>query len=213
MEVWWCQILGIHIGSGQMCSSLGLSQVREQMKVSWCQILGIHIGSGQMCSSLGLSQVREQMKVSWCQILGIQWMINKCKAKDVNCCPVDSWHAQGALSRWSSTRVFFWIALGNNIAQQLSQQGRMALYSYCCCCWSLLHSILLHSRVDSLRSHVILHEWTAFYSTFLNIHWSVTVLAWLVPHETAAILARSLYTIQHVTACKATYVRCMCVLL
>ena len=48
---------------------------------------------------------------------------------------------------------------------------------------------------------MILHEWIAFYSAFLNIHRSgvLTALAWLVPHETAAISARSVYTIQPCT--------------
>ena len=32
--------------------------------------------------------------------------------------------------------------------------------------WSLLHSTILRSRADSLHSHVILHEWIAFYSAF-----------------------------------------------
>ena len=61
-----------------------------------------------------------------------------------------------------------------------------------CCCWSLLYSAILRSRADSQRSPVILHEWIAFYSVFLNIHRSgvLTALAWLVPHETAAISAR-----------------------
>ena len=36
--------------------------------------------------------------------------------------------------------------------------------------WSLLYSAILRSRADLLRSHVILHEWIAFYSAFLNIH-------------------------------------------
>ena len=36
--------------------------------------------------------------------------------------------------------------------------------------WSFLYSAILRSRADSLRSHVILHEGTAFYSAFLNIH-------------------------------------------
>ena len=40
----------------------------------------------------------------------------------------------------------------------------------CCCCWSLLYSAILRSRSNSLRSHVILHEWIAFYSAFFNIH-------------------------------------------
>ena len=57
---------------------------------------------------------------------------------------------------------------------------------------------ILCSRADSQHSHVILHEWLAFYSVFLNIHESgvLTVLAWLVPHETAAISALSVCTIQ-----------------
>ena len=62
----------------------------------------------------------------------------------------------------------------------------------------LLYSAILRSRADSLRSHVILHEWTAFYSEILNNHQSgvLTMLTWLVPHETAAISAHSVYTIQ-----------------
>ena len=62
--------------------------------------------------------------------------------------------------------------------------------------WPLLYGAVLHSRADSLRSHVILHEWIAFYSAFFNIHRSgvLTALAWLVPHETAAVSAQVLYT-------------------
>ena len=58
--------------------------------------------------------------------------------------------------------------------------------------------LFMHSQTDTLRSHVMLHEWIAFYSAFLNIHWSsvLTVLAWLMPHETAAIWSCSVYTIQ-----------------
>ena len=68
--------------------------------------------------------------------------------------------------------------------------------------WSLLYRAVLRCWADSLRSHVILHEWIAFfYSAFLNIHRSgvLTALAWLVPHESAAVLARSVYTIQPCT--------------
>ena len=59
-----------------------------------------------------------------------------------------------------------------------------------------LYSAILRSWADSLRSHVVLHEWLAFYSAFLNIHRSgvLTALAWLVPHETAAISAQVLCT-------------------
>ena len=59
------------------------------------------------------------------------------------------------------------------------------------CYWSLLYSAILRFRADSLRSHVILHEWIAFYSVFLNIHQSGVL--------TAAISARSVYTIQPCT--------------
>ena len=54
--------------------------------------------------------------------------------------------------------------------------------------WSLLYSAILRSWADSLRSHVILHEWITFYSAFLHIHRSgvLTALAWLVPQESAA---------------------------
>ena len=54
--------------------------------------------------------------------------------------------------------------------------------------WSLLYSAILRSQADSLRLHVILLEWIAFYCAFLNIHRSgvLTALAWLVPQESAA---------------------------
>ena len=80
----------------------------------------------------------------------------------------------------------------------------------------LLYSAILHFQADSLCSHVILHEWIAFYSTFLNIHWSgvLTALAWLVPHETAAISAHSVYTIQPCTmSLHASHIRKMYVCL
>ena len=50
-------------------------------------------------------------------------------------------------------------------------------------------------------SHVILYEWLAFYSAFSIIHRRdvFTALAWLVPHETAAVSARSVYTLQPCT--------------
>ena len=34
--------------------------------------------------------------------------------------------------------------------------------------WLLLYSTILRSRADSLLSHMILHEWLAFYSEFLT---------------------------------------------
>ena len=49
--------------------------------------------------------------------------------------------------------------------------------SHCCCCWSLLYSAILRSRADALRSRVILREWLAFYSAFLDIHRSGALTA------------------------------------
>ena len=59
------------------------------------------------------------------------------------------------------------------------------------------------SRADSLRSHVVLHEWLAFYSVFLNIHRGgvLTTLARLVPHETAAVSAQVLCTPYNHASC------------
>ena len=53
-----------------------------------------------------------------------------------------------------------------------------------------LYSAFLCSWADSLRSHVILHEWLAYFiARFFNIHLSgvLTALAWLMPHESAAV--------------------------
>ena len=51
---------------------------------------------------------------------------------------------------------------------------------------------------------MILHQWLVSYSAFLNIHrsgvlWRCLIVKWLVPRETAAFLACSLYTIQPCT--------------
>ena len=81
---------------------------------------------------------------------------------------------------------------------------------------SFLYSAILHSQADSLGLHVILHEWQAFP---LNIHQSavLTVLTWLVPHETAAVLVCSVYTIQlctkslHAKPYIYIYIMCACV--
>ena len=64
-----------------------------------------------------------------------------------------------------------------------------------------LYSAILCSWADSLHSHLILHEWLAFYSESLNVSWSgvLTVLTWLELHETAAVLAYSVYTLQPCT--------------
>ena len=68
--------------------------------------------------------------------------------------------------------------------------------------WSLLYSTIFHSQADSLRLHVSLHEWIAFYSAFLNIHLvCLQRWQWLVPHKTAAISAHSLWHHQNNPAC------------
>ena len=62
--------------------------------------------------------------------------------------------------------------------------------------WSLKQRYSPLSWADSLHSHVVLHEWLAFYRVFWNVHRSgvLTMLAWLVPHETAAVSAHVLWT-------------------
>ena len=86
-------------------------------------------------------------------------------------------------------------------AQELceSRGGHPGLHDPNILYWSLLYSAILRSWADSLRSYVILHEWIAFYSAFLNIHRSdvLTALTWLVPQESAARESQSrrvLYT-------------------
>ena len=65
-------------------------------------------------------------------------------------------------------------------------RGRLYTYRFMLL---LLYSAILHSWAESLLSHVIIHERLALYSAFWNSHQSgvLTALAWLVPHETAAI--------------------------
>ena len=74
--------------------------------------------------------------------------------------------------------------------------------------WLMIAYIALFSApwADSLCSHVVLHEWqlcSTFFFFFLNIHRSgiLTVLAWLVPHETAAISAQVLCTPYNHASC------------
>ena len=71
------------------------------------------------------------------------------------------------------------------------------------CCWSILYSSILRTRPDWLRSQVILPEWIAFYSAFLNIHRSgvLTALAKLVLHGTLAISAISAYSVYTIQPC------------
>ena len=70
------------------------------------------------------------------------------------------------------------------------------LGEFCFFSIAFLYSAVLCSRADSLRLHLIVHGWLAFYSSFLNIHQSglLTALAWLLPHKTAAILMQVLCT-------------------
>ena len=94
------------------------------------------------------------------------------------------------LTMYKSVRVLF-VTLCSSSSSLVRWKERLATYlvswivNYY---WLLLYSAILRSWADSLRSHVILHEWIAFYSAFLNIHRSgvLTALAWLVPQESAA---------------------------
>ena len=63
------------------------------------------------------------------------------------------------------------------------------------------YTALFSTLEQTLCSHEILQEWIAFYSVFLTIHWNgvLTALAWLVPHETAAVSALSAHPIQPCT--------------
>ena len=81
-------------------------------------------------------------------------------------------------------KTFRWLMPGVHMNQLKAETGHF-------CCWSLLCSTVLHSWADSLHLHVILHEWLAFYSTFLNTRWALT---WLVPHETADVLCACLFS-------------------
>ena len=74
------------------------------------------------------------------------------------------------------------------------------------------------SWADSLRSHVILDEWPAFYSAFFKIifyiHLSGVLKRWHGWYHTKLLPSRRKFcvhhtTILHITSCKATYVRCM----
>ena len=74
---------------------------------------------------------------------------------------------------------------GNSAIEKCMLYYYMALFS-------TLSSRLIALTCDSTRVTSFL------YSAFLNIHRSgvLTALTWLVPHETAAVSARSVYTIQ-----------------
>ena len=80
--------------------------------------------------------------------------------------------------------------------------------------WSLLYSAILRSRADSLRSHVILHGWTAFYSAFFEYppKWCTYSAGMAGATRNCCHLGAFCVhhtTMHHVTSCKDTYVRCM----
>ena len=77
------------------------------------------------------------------------------------------------------------------------------------CWWMLSYNAILRSRVDSLRSHVILHEWRAFYRAFLIStkvaclqHWHGWCHMKLLPSRSKFCVHHT--TMHHVTSCKAT---------
>ena len=54
-----------------------------------------------------------------------------------------------------------------------------------CCCCLLLHSAILRSQADSMRSHVMLHEWLAYFT----ILWSGVFTALACVNENAYVWA------------------------
>ena len=81
--------------------------------------------------------------------------------------------------------------------------------------WLLLYSAILHSWADSLCSHVILHEWLAFYSAFLeySLKWctysaAMTGATW---NCCLGLFCVHHATMHHVTSRKATYTKGVCV--
>ena len=100
---------------------------------------------------------------------------------------------------------------------QTGSQGRSSP------CGSLLDSAILRSRADSLRSHVILHEWLTYYTAFLLllfIHppkWCTYSAVWLLHGWCHVKLLPSRrvpcppcnHAPCHITSCKSTYVGCM----
>ena len=80
--------------------------------------------------------------------------------------------------------------------------------------WLLLYSAVLCFWADSLRMHVILHEWLAIYSAFLNIHQSGVLYSAGMAGATWNCCGLSAFYVHHTTmhhaaSCKATCVRCM----
>ena len=82
---------------------------------------------------------------------------------------------------------------------------------------TFLYSAILRSRADSLRSHVILHEWIVFIARFWIStkvvylqHWHGWCHKNLLPERVSLGAFCVHHTTMHcVTSCKATYVRCM----
>ena len=77
-----------------------------------------------------------------------------------------------------------------------------------------LHSAILRSLQQNRCSHLILHEWPAFYSAFLNIHQSGVLKRWHGWCHMKLLASWRKFcvhhtTMLHVTSCKATHVRCM----
>ena len=136
------------------------------------------------------------------------------------CCHQSSWRR---LFFWSHScqRLFLqlWWMLTHNVAAKVIGEGSFCSCGGCqltvlqpnalsffqlCWWWWLLAFIQRYSPLSSrLTALACESTWVTclFYSAFFNIHWSgvLTALAWLMPHESAAVSARSVYTIQPCT--------------
>ena len=127
---------------------------------------------------------------------------------------------KGKVTRWVSVNPNFWrerkVEAGNQtyiiqlLALPLGQTGssdKQVVIDW------LIDGHLYSAILRSLEQTHCARLWfymsdKLFIARFLNIHRSgvLTELAWLVPHETAAVSAQVLCTpYNHVTSCKATY--------
>ena len=121
-----------------------------------------------------------------------KFYVGRSQKHDCECChfvhsSLHQWHHKQGLHVWQKYQIWWWL---------------------------FLHSTILCSWADSLRSHVILDEWLAFCSTFLNIHLSGVLKHWygwchlkLLPSWHKFCVHH--LNMHHVTSCKATYIRCM----
>ena len=96
------------------------------------------------------------------------------------------------------------------------------LLTVCVCvwnCWLLLYSAVLRSQADSLCLHVILQEWTAFYTHFwistevVYLQWEIVCSQFLQSEHAWSLCGNFLCALwiiihSHIHMCKPTSVQC-----